>query len=147
MDITAFESLAVMLLSGMLVGALFDCLRATAITLKIKHYKKLIIIIEIIFWIIMGCATFYLLLVVKHGDWRVVDSLVQIAGIFIYSTILYKPSRFIGALLFKLLSIPFILIGHVLGFFLKVAIKIYKLNMRIVRKIVPDIKKRNNKQL
>ena len=131
-------SLIVMFCSGVAVGTAIDGLRFFTVKVRLPLLAKLANALEIILWAFLGCATFYLLLVVKHGDWRVVDSLAQIAGIFAYNFIFYKIIRFIGMILVNIFIRPFLFVGHLFVLlvraFAKVIVKILKFIGRLMRR-------------
>lgn len=108
-------STIVMFLSGIAVGAIIDCVRITIGRLPLKSvFYKLSNYIEIIFWALLGAITFYLLFIVKGGEWRVIDPLAQIAGILSYNLFFQRMFRFLGRIFVTLFIRPILFIGHVI---------------------------------
>ena len=138
---TNIVSLCVMFCSGVAVGAIIDCFRHIVRTINWTPLRKVAILLELFIWLLLGCATFYLLLIVKNGDWRVVDSIAQIAGIFAYNFVLYKVIRLMGTIFVNIFIMPFLVIGSfffrvvraILRFFIKIVKKILKLFQKIVK--------------
>ena len=92
-------SIFVMFISGIAVGAVIDCTRILIWQIPFKWVNQLAFIIEWIIWLLLGICTFYLLFLIKGGQWRVVDPLAQIAGIIAYEFIFQKIIRFIGRMI------------------------------------------------
>ena len=88
-----------MFISGIAVGAVIDCTRILIWRIPFKWVHQMAFIIEWIIWLFLGICTFYLLFLIKGGQWRVVDPLAQIAGIVAYEFIFQKIIRFIGRMI------------------------------------------------
>ena len=140
-------SLTVMFCSGIAVATIIDLLRTIIAGLNIRAIRKFAAIIEVVAWALLGCATFYLLLIVKLGDWRAVDSLAQIAGIFCYHFVLAKIIRFIGAVFWKICSTPFIFIGHIFVGIIQKIINIFVKIIKLLRKSPLNITKSYKKRI
>ncbi len=107
-------SMIVMFLAGVMVGAAIDCIRTLISYCSTKSIiYKLSYIIEVTFWIILGGVTFYLLFLVKGGDWRAVDALAQILGIFAYDLLFQRILRFIGRCLVNIIFRPIFFVAHI----------------------------------
>lgn len=136
---TNLFSLIVMFCSGVAVCAVIDCFRYIIRTINWTPLRKIATPLELLIWTFLGCATFYLLLVVKNGDWRVIDSLAQIAGIFSYNFIFYKIIRLIGMVLVNIFITPIFVVGH---FFARIIYKIIKLFVKILKGIIKLFQKK-----
>ena len=84
-------SMFLMFISGIAVGAVIDCTRTLIWQIPLKWVHQIATFIEWIIWILLGVCTFYLLFLIKGGQWRVVDPLAQIAGINMARDILGQP--------------------------------------------------------
>ncbi|MER2000014.1 MAG: spore cortex biosynthesis protein YabQ [Lysinibacillus sp.] len=113
MAINAY-SLSVMFFSGIAAATIVDFIRLTALSLKSPYIRKTAALLEVLVWALLGCATFYLLLVVNYGDWRAVEALAQLLGIFVYNLYLRGIIHFIGSLAYKLFISPILWIGRLL---------------------------------
>lgn len=92
-----FLSLLAMIGTGVVAGAMMDMI-GTGITYSGKKsiIRKYAISIETIGWIVIGCATFYVLYLIRDGAWRMYDPFAQICGMLLYINIFYRPFRFFG---------------------------------------------------
>lgn len=108
-------SILVMFISGIAVGAIIDFIRINIQYIPLKNIRRVTWLFEWLVWLLLGISTFYLLFLVKGGQWRFVDPLAQIAGIATYELIFQKIARFLGRLLFNLLIRPILFIGHVIA--------------------------------
>ena len=102
-------SIVVMFISGIAIGIIIDLVRVTLHTLNVH---RIVFILEWFVWLILGVCTFILLFFVKGGQWRVIDPMAQIAGIFIYELLFQKFFRLIGRVLVNSIIKPFYFIGH-----------------------------------
>ena len=105
-------SILVMFISGIAVGAVIDCTRTVLNEIPSKIIGRFTYLVEWIIWILLGICTFYYLFLVKGGQWRVVDPLAQIAGIFAYEFIFQKIARFFGRVIVTILIKPIFFIGR-----------------------------------
>ena len=117
-------SILVMFISGIAVGAVIDFIRINIYYIPLKNIRRVTWLFEGLVWLFLGMSTFYLLFLVKGGQWRYVDPLAQIAGIATYELVFQNSVRFIGRLLFNLFLRPILFIGYV---FAKVIRSIIKL--------------------
>lgn len=84
-------SIVVMFISGMFVGAVIDFVRTmTTSYLNYTFMRRFVFIIESIVWLFLGVCTFYFMYLIKGGQWRVLDPLAQIVGIFVYEIFFKK---------------------------------------------------------
>lgn len=107
-------SILVMFISGIAVGAVIDCTRTVLNEIPSKIIRRFTYLVEWIVWIFLGICTFYFLFLVKGGQWRVVDPLAQIAGIFAYEFIFQKLARLIGRVFVNILIKPVFFMGHLI---------------------------------
>ncbi|WP_332650588.1 spore cortex biosynthesis protein YabQ [Lysinibacillus sp. 54212] len=104
-------STIVMFVSGIAVGAIIDCVRITLGRLPPKSVSyKLSNYIEVVVWALLGAGTFYLLFLVKGGEWRIIDPLAQIAGILSYNLFFQRMLRFFGRIFVILFIKPVLFI-------------------------------------
>lgn len=104
-------SMLIMALSGLLVGAIIDCVRFTLGALSPKSIlRRMGYGVELIVWAVLGGLTFYILFTIKGGEWRLVDPLAQILGIFLYESIFQPYFRFAGRVFILLVIKPIIAI-------------------------------------
>ena len=99
-------SMFLMFISGIAVGAVIDCTRTLIWQIPLKWVHKVAFFFEWLIWLFLGICTFYLLFLIKGGQWRVVDPLAQIAGIVAYEFIFQKIIRFIGRVIVTILIKP-----------------------------------------
>ena len=104
-------SILIMALSGLLIGAIVDCTRFSLGALSQKSIlKRMGYGVELIVWALLGALTFYILFTIKGGEWRLVDPLAQILGIFLYESVFQRYFRFIGRVFVLLIIKPIIAI-------------------------------------
>lgn len=142
-------SLFVLFCSGIAAATFVDFVRHVLLQLPSKFVHKMAVIIEIILWAILGCASFYLLLVVKYGDWRAVDALVQVFGILAYNFWLRGIIHFIGRILTKLFISPVLWIVHIIVVIVRKILRLFIILIKPIRKLTHKkskfFKKRNLK--
>lgn len=104
---TQFLHLVFLILSGIVVAAVIDCVRIIKIEApKRSLLRQWAIPLELGIWVILGIGTYMLLFMISKGQWRAIDPLAQISGILLYQTIFQRPVRFIGRLIWYLLLRP-----------------------------------------
>ncbi len=104
-------SILIMTISGLFVGAIVDATRYLLSALSPKFFlRKMGYGVELIVWVILGTLTYYILFLVKDGEWRLVDPLAQILGIFLYESIFQPYFRFAGRVFVLLFIKPIYLI-------------------------------------
>ncbi len=102
-----FVSIIMMMASGILVGAIIDCIRLIFSALSPKSLlKRFTIGIELIVWAILGALTFYIIYLLKGGEWRLVDPVAQISGIFLYESLFQPFFRFLGRIILAIIIRP-----------------------------------------
>ncbi|WP_107839007.1 spore cortex biosynthesis protein YabQ [Metasolibacillus meyeri] len=123
-------SAVIMLASGIFVGCVIDSTRAIWSGLpRRKWIQQCTVVLELMVWIVLGFCTFYFLYVTKGGQWRAVDPLFQLAGIFLYDKLLRRFFRFIGRLFVLLFIRPIYWIVYIISRF-------FLIFWRVVRSIV-----------
>ena len=132
-------STAVMFLAGIMVGAFIDCIRYTiSLFPKKSVIYKISFFIELVCWLVLGTISFYLLFILKGGEWRVVDPLAQIAGIISYDLFFQPIFRFIGRI-FTLLTIkPIVFIVTFVFFIVRNVMRVF---IRILKLLFIPINK------
>ncbi len=107
-----FVSILIMMASGILVGAVIDCTRIIIGALSPKSFlKRFTIGFELVIWALLGALTFYILYIIKGGEWRLIDPIAQISGILLYESLFQPIFRFLGKI------VLFIVIKPILIFF------------------------------
>ncbi|HWL25026.1 MAG TPA: spore cortex biosynthesis protein YabQ [Ureibacillus sp.] len=105
-----FVSILIMMTSGVLVGAIIDCLRVTTFALSPKSFlKRFTIGFELVMWALLGALTFYILYIIKGGEWRLIDPIAQISGILLYESLFQPLFRFLGRIVLYVVINPIIL--------------------------------------
>lgn len=123
-------SILIMALSGLLVGAIVDCTRYSLGALSQKSIlRRMGYGVELIVWALLGALTFYILFTIKGGEWRLVDPLAQILGIFLYESVFQPYFRFIGRVFIFLIIKPIIAIISLIK---NIIIGTIKLALRII---------------
>ncbi|GEN85108.1 hypothetical protein SLU01_34200 [Sporosarcina luteola] len=125
-----FLSLLAMIGTGIGAGASMDLI-GTGIDAAGKRsiIRKYAVLLEVIGWIIVGCASFYILFLVRDGAWRMYDPVAQICGMLLYASIFHRPFRFFGRLLNMLLIKP---VWFVILFIIRVISGIFRLLFKIL---------------
>ena len=108
-----FLSLLAMIGTGIVAAAFMDMIG----TMTTHAGRKSIIRrrgtwLEVIGWIIIGCWTFYILFLVRDGEWRIYDPFAQLSGMLLYVSFFHKPFRFIGRILVFLIIKPILFIAY-----------------------------------
>ena len=140
-------SMFVMFLAGIMVGTIIDYIRHMATLLPKKSFLyKISPFIEIACWILLGLASFYLLFLIKGGEWRAIDPIAQIAGIISYDLFFQRIIRFIGRILVNILIRPFLFVGRLLFLILRkivlIIARILKFLFKPISKIYKTLQKR-----
>lgn len=113
-------SIVVMFISGVFVGAVIDFVRTMSTSyLNYTFIRRFVFLIECVVWLFLGVCTFYFLFLIKGGQWRFIDPLAQIAGIFSYEIIFQKIFRLIGRIFVNIIVKPFFFIGHMFVHFVR----------------------------
>ncbi len=125
-----FLSLLAMIGTGITAGAFMDMIHTMVMNVGKKSFiRKHAILIEIIGWTIVGCATFYILFLVRDGAWRMYDPFAQISGILLYMSYFYKPFRLFGRIIFVLVVKPIL-------FFVNVITSVIRLVFHLIKRIL-----------
>lgn len=114
-----------MAISGIFVGAIIDLVRTVIEEMSPKSFiRKFSGGIELLVWALLGVCTFIILFYIKGGEWRLIDPLAQIFGIFLYETVFQPLFRFVGRIIFLIIIKPFFLIIRAIFSLLKTVTKI-----------------------
>lgn len=106
-----FLSIVIMTASGIFIGAVIDAARICISALPPKSLlRKSSIIAEIVIWCLLGFISFYIIFLIKGGEWRLVDPLSQILGIFLYESLIQPFFRLLGRLFILLIIKPIVAI-------------------------------------
>ncbi|TQR18190.1 spore cortex biosynthesis protein YabQ [Psychrobacillus vulpis] len=117
-----FVSLVLMILSGVLIGAIVEGTRFLCESFPKRSFVfKYRSGLEVIVWILLGVGTFYMLYEVRDGIWRVYDPLAQVLGILLYEQIFQPLFRFLGRTFLLLVVKP---IWFIIRFILTIIRKI-----------------------
>ena len=135
-------SVIVMFFCGILVGTILDGFRTFWSNHRHWQLYRIHRIFEIIIWILLGLATFYVIFLVKGGAWRYLDPLAQFLGIFVYSLALKRLFRFLGRIGHTLLIKPVIFIMHLIVSIIGLPIKF---TIRLIKVLLRPITKRKGK--
>ncbi|WP_369333525.1 spore cortex biosynthesis protein YabQ [Lysinibacillus antri] len=123
-------SILIMTVSGLLIGATVDGTRYLLSTLSPGSFlRKMGYGIELVVWVLLGALTFYILFLVKGGEWRLVDPLAQILGIFLYESIFQPVFRFVGRVFIILIIRPIVAI---IKFIIFLITSVIRLILRII---------------
>lgn len=126
-----FLSLLAMIGTGIGAGAFMDLIgTGVDATGKTSIIRKYAVPLEVIGWILIGCASFYVLFIVRDGAWRMYDPVAQICGMLLYASVFHRPFRFFGRLLNMLIIKP---IWFVIMLVVKIISYIFRLIVRIVK--------------
>ncbi|WP_210471794.1 spore cortex biosynthesis protein YabQ [Sporosarcina sp. 6E9] len=108
-----FLSLLAMIGTGIVAAGFIDMIgTGTAHAGKKSIIRRRAAVLEVIGWIIVGCGSFYILYIVRDGEWRIYDPFAQVSGLLLYTSFFHKPFRFFGRILFVLLIKPLWVIGR-----------------------------------
>lgn len=102
-----FLSLLAMILSGVATGFLVESFRDSCDALRprafLRRYQG---IFEIILWVGLGVASFYLLFYLRDGNWRIYDPCAQIVGIICYELWFRRPLLVVRRVFMRLIVQP-----------------------------------------
>ncbi|WP_353056538.1 spore cortex biosynthesis protein YabQ [Sporosarcina luteola] len=126
-----FLSLLAMIGTGIGAGVFMDLIgTGVDATGKTSIIRKYAVPLEVIGWILIGCASFYVLFIVRDGAWRMYDPVAQICGMLLYASLFHRPFRFFGRVLNMVIIKPVVFIIRLL---VKIITQIFKLLVKIVR--------------
>ena len=125
-----FLSLLAMIGTGIIAGAFMDLI-GTGVDKSGKGsiLRKYSVVIEVVGWILVGCASFYVLFIVRDGAWRMYDPFAQVSGILLYASIFHRPFRFFGRLINLLIIRPIL-------FVILLAVRIVRVIVRLIVKLL-----------
>ena len=125
-----FLSLLTMIGTGIVTAAFIDMIgTGTSHAGNKSLIKRRAAVFEIIGWILAGCWTFYILFLVRDGEWRIYDPFAQMSGILLYASFFHKPFRLIGRLLLVILIKP-------LWFIIRVIISVIRYVIHLVDNMI-----------
>ncbi len=120
-----FYSLLLMVLSGILIGAIIEGARFVMNSFPKRTFVfKYSAALEIVVWIILGLGTFYILFNVRDGIWRIYDPLAQIVGILLYEQLFQPIFRLAGRIFLRIVIQP---IWFLIRIFVTIINKIFRL--------------------
>lgn len=147
-----FFNLVVLILSGVVVGAVIDCIRMLQMELPKQSYlKRWAALLELGVWLMLGIGTYMLLFTLKKGEWRGIDPLAQILGMLLYQTVFLRPIRFLGRMfrllilkpIWLILSLIFRVVHGTIRIIIRVVMVILNPIFKIFYKFLPNrMKKR-----
>lgn len=112
-----FFSLLMMVLSGIVIGAIIEGTRFLTDSFPRRSFVfKYRIALEIIVWVILGLGTFYILFSIRDGIWRIYDPLAQIVGVLLYEQLFQPVFRLAGRIFLRVIVQPIWLIIRILVF-------------------------------
>lgn len=138
-----FLSLLAMIGTGIVAAAFIDMIgTGTSHAGKRSVFRRRAVFFEIIGWILVGCWTFYILVVVRSGEWRIYDPFAQMSGMLLYASFLHRPFRLFGRILFSIFIKPILLlthvaitiVGYVIGLAMKVVLFLLRPFIKVFRK-------------
>ncbi|GGA48490.1 spore cortex biosynthesis protein YabQ [Psychrobacillus lasiicapitis] len=128
-----FFSLLLMVLSGVVVGAIIEGTRFVMNSFPKRTFVfKYSTALEIIIWILLGLGTFYILFQVRDGIWRIYDPLAQIVGILLYEQLFQPIFRFMGRVFLRMIIQP-------IWFIIRIIVTIIRKILRLIALILLTI--------
>ncbi|WP_172373663.1 spore cortex biosynthesis protein YabQ [Sporosarcina jiandibaonis] len=124
-----FLSLLAMIGTGIVAAGFIDMIgTGTSHAGKKSIIRRRAVLLEVIGWVVVGCWSFYVLYVVRDGEWRIYDPFAQLSGILLYASFFHKPFRFFGRILLILFLKPlgfiirgiFMIIAWVIRLFIRI---------------------------
>lgn len=120
-----FVSIIIMAASGIAIGAIIDGTRTSLSALSLKSFlRRFAFGLELVVWAVLGITTFYIIFLVKGGEWRLVDPLAQVFGIFLYESLFQPFFRFFGRLFIILIIRPIVALYHFIKFIIVAIIRL-----------------------
>lgn len=134
-----FVSLLVMFVSGIFFAATIDLFRVCIDQLSLRNIiRKIHRLLELLIWLLLGAFTFYLLFIIKGGQWRLVDPIAQVLGIYSYELLFQKIFRMIGWIILKIILRPMYLVAL---FFVQVVRAVVMFIFKVIKAFINIIKK------
>ena len=142
-----FLSLLAMILSGVATGFLVESFRDSCQALRpgaiIRRYQRFF---EILLWIGLGIASFYLLFQLRDGTWRIYDPCAQIVGIICYELWFRTTNAFWRRVFMRLIVHPIWWVIHLIVTIIRNIIRVLvKLFMVILWPLIILFNKINKK--
>ena len=146
-----FLSLLAMILSGVATGFLVESFRDSCQALRpgalLRRYQRFF---EILLWLGLGIASFYLLFQLRDGTWRIYDPCAQIVGIICYELWFRKPMLLGRHVFMRLIIQPIWWVIHlivtIIRYIVRVLVKIIMVVLWpliiLVKKIIEKIPRR-----
>ena len=147
-----FLSLLAMILSGVATGFLVESFRDSCQALRpgalLRRYQRFF---EILLWLGLGIASFYLLFHLRDGTWRIYDPCAQIIGIISYELWFRKPMllgrhvfmRLIVQPIWWILHLIVTIIRTILRIIIKICMTILWPLIKVFEKIVEKMPRRS----
>nr|WP_075620332.1 spore cortex biosynthesis protein YabQ [Paenisporosarcina indica] len=89
--------------TGFLVESFRDGCRALRPRAFLRRYQGFF---EILLWLILGFASFYLLFYLRDGSWRIYDPCAQVVGIILYELWFRRPMLAGRHVFFRIVVFP-----------------------------------------
>jgi hypothetical protein len=146
-----FLSLLAMILSGVATGFLVESFRDSCQALRpgalLRRYQGFF---EILLWLGLGIASFYLLFYLRDGTWRIYDPCAQIVGIISYELWFRKPMllgrrvfmRLIVQPIWWIIHLIVTIIRHIVRLLVKICMTILWPLKKLVEKVFEKIPRR-----
>lgn len=139
-----FLSLLAMILSGVATGFLVESFRDSCDALRprafLRRYQG---IFEIILWVGLGVASFYLLFYLRDGSWRIYDPCAQIVGIICYELWFRRPLLVVRRVFMRLIVHPIWwiiqLVMTILRYIVRVLVRIILIILWPILKLIEKI--------
>ena len=139
-----FLSLLAMILSGVATGFLVESFRDSCDALRprafLRRYQGLF---EIILWVGLGIASFYLLFHLRDGNWRIYDPCAQIVGIICYELWFRRPLLVVRRVFMRLIVQPIWwiikLVMTILRYIVRVLVRIIMILLWPILKLIEKI--------
>lgn len=113
-------SVLVMIGAGIITAALLDAVYSLYfLKNKTRNYSIWLVIFGVIGWILAGFFTFYLLVIVRDGVWRLYDPFAQLVGILLYMNVFHYPFRFVGRVFQRVIIRPICLVFYLVFYIIR----------------------------
>jgi hypothetical protein len=141
-----FLSLLAMIASGVATGFFVESFRDSCQALRprafLRRYQGFF---EVILWLGLGIASFYLLFHLRDGSWRIYDPCAQIVGIILYELWFRKPLLVLRRVIMRLIVQPIwwiiLLLVAIIRTIVRVLIKILMVILWPLFKLVKQLMK------
>ncbi|PIC75764.1 hypothetical protein CSV74_14720 [Sporosarcina sp. P19] len=106
-----FFSLLAMIGTGITAGIVMDLFGTIVAACDNRSFiRRWAFWLECLIWIALGMVSFWVLIMVRDGAWRMYDPVAQVSGLLLYAAIFHHPVRIIGRLLLLVVLRPIWLI-------------------------------------